>query len=278
MQLVGFSVGAVGVCGCHSPSNEVAPSPPTPATVVQQTPRPPETSEQIAFREMSAFYCVHKRWPQSWSEFADGFKELAWVKEFQQAELTTPRAIASLVRFRDASGAAKNVAFIAPPKCAPELSANDSRSVSIAAGRVSLMVPHGFLILKGSDIQTRWGRAPYPDVAWEDPISRVVVALRFGEIDLAPQGLEDLKPELEAAYQESVPGLVWLSRAFRKDDGPVRLVHHFESDSSRGRLSTMAFTFSFDGKLLTLTVVGPAEQRAAVEQVAVAVRSTLRLQ
>jgi hypothetical protein len=140
------------------------------------------------------------------------------------------------------------------------------------------MVPHGFLILKGSDIQTRWGRAPYPDVAWEDPISRVVVALRFGEIDLAPQGLEDLKPELEAAYQESVPGLVWLSRAFRKDDGPVRLVHHFESDSSRGRLSTMAFTFSFDGKLLTLTVVGPAEQRAAVEQVAVAVRSTLRLQ
>lgn len=278
MWLVVVAVAAAWICGCHSTSSKGAESPLFPTTPAQPIPQPSETAEQIAFREMSAFYCEHKRWPQSWSEFAKGHNEVAWVKEFQQAELSTPRAIVSMVRYRDAKGAAKNVAFIAPPRCAPELTPTDPRQVSIAGGRVSFMVPHGFAVLKSSDIQTRWGRAPFPDVAWEDSVSRVVVALRFADLDLAPTDLEQLKPELEAAYEESVPGIVWISRAFRSDDGPQRLVHHFESESSRGKLNTMAFTFSFDSKLLTLSIVGPAEQRAAVQQVAVAVRSTLRLQ
>jgi hypothetical protein len=36
--------------------------------------------------------------------------------------------------------------------------------------------------------------------------------------------------------------------------------------------------FSFDGKLLVINVIGPVEAKAAIEQVAVAVRSGLTLQ
>lgn len=277
-RLAWCCVCSVIACGCYSGAHSEAVTPLSSESAVQHAQQRSEPPEQIAFKEMSAFYCSHKRWPQTWGEFAGQFKQAEWIERFQSAELTVPRAIVSTVRYQGQGGAVNNVAFIAPPTCGSDSSPADPRAISIAGGRVLLLVPHGFSLLQASDIQARWGGAPYPDVAWEDAVSGVIVALRFGELDLAPTALEGLKPELEAAYQESVPGVGWLARAYRVDDGPARLVHHFESDSSRGRLSTMAFTFSFDSKLLTLTVVGPAEQRAAVQQVAVAVRSTLRLQ
>jgi hypothetical protein len=198
-----------------------------------------------------------------------------WAKEFGDAALSFPRAIVATVRYSSAKGELRTVAFIAPPACAES---NEPQRILIAGGRVMFMLPHGFRGLSIAAVKTRWKSPPYPDVAWEDPVSQVVLALRFGEAALEVDRLPEFKAALESSYEASVPGLTWISRALRAGDGLPRLVHHFESDSSRGRLSTVAFSFSFDGKLLSLSVVGPVDAKAAVEQVAVAVRSSLRLE
>jgi hypothetical protein len=228
---------------------------------------------------MSAFYCAHKRWPLEWSEFAGDQSrkgdDTSWLTNFGGAKIESSRAILTTVRYQDPSGQQKTVHFIAPPECDSSPTPQD---ISMAAGRVRFSLPHGFSVLKGAEIQERWKNPPYPDAAWEDSVSGVVLAVRFGEVVVEPTGLAELKPALDEAYATSIPGISLISSGVRTGGGPDRLVHYFESDSSRGRLLTLSMAFSFDGKLLVINVIGPVEAKAAIEQVAVAVRSGLTLQ
>jgi hypothetical protein len=241
--------------------------------------RPAESVEQQAFQAMSAFYCSRKRWPLEWSEFAAEQSKVpgssAWLHHFVRAKIEVSRAIVATVRYYDEAGGQKQVHFIAPPECG---SSRSPQEISIAAGRVGFRLPAGFSSLGGREIKERWKNPPYPDTAWEDPVSGVVLAVRFGETAVEPSGLSELKPVLDEAYASSIPGIKLLVSGVRHGAGPDRLVHYFESDSSRGRLLTLSMGFSFDGKLLVLNVIGPVQARAAVEQVAVAVRADLTLQ
>jgi hypothetical protein len=228
---------------------------------------------------MSAFYCSHKRWPLEWAEFAaeqvTSDTSAHWLRHFGRAKIEVSRAIVASVRYYNAAEQQKQVHFIAPPECG---SARDPQEVSIAAGRVIFRLPEGFSVLKGSEIKERWKNPPYPDTAWQDRVSGVVLAVRFGEAAVEPAGLGELKPVLDEAYDSSIPGIRMLSSGLRRGSGPERLVHYFESDSSQGRLVTLSMGFSFDGKLLVFNVIGPLETKAAVEEVAVAVRTGLTLQ
>ncbi len=241
--------------------------------------RPAESTEQQAFQFLSAFYCKEKRWPSGWDEFMnfaiprDGGGEL--VSSFDNAQLSSSRAIVLTLDYNDESGASRRVSFIAPPQC----SANSDQSVvSMAAGRVWFKLPHGFSVLGGKEIEERWKRPPYPDAAWEDAVSGVVIALRFGEAELPAGGMSAIKNSLEKSYEASVTNLSWLVRKIKKQDSNEFLLHEYESDSVKGRLLTASITFGFDAKLLTVNIVGPVDQRHAVEAVAESVYASFRLE
>jgi len=241
--------------------------------------RAPESSEERTFQFLSAFYCKEKRWPQSWEEFsvfARARAEGGQVLEgFNRAQFSSQRAILLTLDYQDAKGAARRVSFIAPPQCG---AFNDPSVVSMAAGRVLFKLPHGFSVLGGEAVQERWKRPPYPDAAWEDSISTVVIALRFGEVPLPAGGIVALKDKLESSYQSSVTNLSWLVRKVKKQGAVDFLLHEYESDSVKGRLLTASITLPFDGKLLTLNVVGPVDQRQAIEAVAEELYASLRLE
>jgi hypothetical protein len=241
--------------------------------------RPAESTEERAFQFLSAFYCKEKRWPSGWDEFAtfalprDGGAEL--VGSFDNAQLSSPRAILLTLDYNDKAGAPRRVSFITPPQC----SANSDQSVvSMAAGRVWFKLPYGFSVLGGKAIEERWKRPPYPDAAWEDPVSGVVLALRFGEAELPAGGMSAIKGKLEKSYEASVTNLSWLVRKIKTQGSAEFLLHEYESDSVKGRLLTASITFGFDRRLLTVNVVGPVDQRHAVETVAEAVYASFRLE
>jgi hypothetical protein len=155
---------------------------------------------------------------------------------------------------------------------------SDQSVVSMAAGRVWFKLPYGFSVLGGKAVEERWKRPPYPDAAWEDPVSGVVIALRFGEAELPSGGMSAIKDKLEKSYEASVTNLSWLARKIKNHGSTEFLLHEYESDSVKGRLLTASLTFGFDGKLLTVNIVGPVDQRHAVETVAEAVYASFRLE
>ncbi len=241
--------------------------------------RAPESNEERAFQFLSAFYCKEKRWPAGWDEFTtfalprDGGGEL--IGSFSNVQLSSPRAILLTLDYNDSSGTSRRVSFIAPPQC----STNSDRSVvSMAAGRVWFKLPYGFAVLGGKEIEERWKRPPYPDAAWEDSISGVVIAVRFGEVELPAGGMSAIKSKLEKSYEAAITNLSWRIRKIKMQGSTEFLLHEYESDSVKGRLLTASLTFGFDGKLLTINVVGPADQRHAVETVAEAVHASFRLE
>ncbi len=241
--------------------------------------RAAESTEEQAFQFLSAFYCKEKRWPAGWEEFSafvlarDGGTEV--VRSFRNAQLSSPRAILLTLDYNDDSGAPRRVSFITPPQCTMN---SDQSVVSMAAGRVWFKLPYGFSVLGGKAIEERWKRPPYPDAAWEDPVSGVVIALRFGEAELPSGGMSAIKGKLEESYEASVTNLSWLVRKIKNQGSTEFLLHEYESDSVKGRLLTASLTFGFDGKLLTVNIVGPVEQRHAVEMVAEAVYASFRLE
>lgn len=238
-------------------------------------PPQPDVVEQQLFTQLSSFYCAQKRWPSSWNEVATESGAALDLAYFREPRTSSGRAILFTVEYTTPAGAARKVSFIAPPFCGEQPAAE---VVSVAGGRVLFQLPVGFAVLGGAGIQDRWKRPPYPDAAWEDPVSEVVIALRFGEAEVPAVGIAALKSKLESAYEKSVTNLKWLVRKSRKNGAAPFLLHEYESDSVRGRLVTVGLSMPFDGRLLTINIIGPLEQQPAVESVAEQLHASLKLQ
>jgi hypothetical protein len=248
--------------------SEMAPTPP----------RTPEPAEKIVFSAMSSFYCAEKRWPRSWDELVqfEGLSTEAHhaVGEMLTPELSSPRAILLVVRYKNAQGIDRRVVYIAPPGCDET---KQSERVSMAAGRVSFNRLVGFQQLDGAAVKAKWKDGPYPDVAWQDSTKGIVVTVRFGEVSISPQELPVLKEDLEAAYESSMPNLTWIERSVAGDEEPPKLIHILSSDAASGSTISYTMSMSFDDRLLTISVSGPAEREKGIEQVAGSLRRSLRL-
>lgn len=251
---------------------------------MSQNVRDPVRDEELVHRELSLFYCEQKRWPRTWEEFT------TWAalstspvvaqgtasprNSFIDAKVSSPRAILLTVTYFDRANAERLVSYIAPPTCQPD---SDPQVVAMAGERVTFELPSGFDLLSAAAIQERWKNGAYPDVAWENATQNVILAVRFGETPVALQELAKMARLLEQAFNKSVPTIEWIAKRVKSGGEQPRIIHEFESDSSRGRLVTVGMSFSFDQKLLSLNLVGPAEKRKEVEAAAEAVRASLRL-
>jgi hypothetical protein len=257
-------VGAVLLVGCSQSTSPV---------------RPPEEFEKETFTAISSFYCEYKRWPADWNEFKEFLTAInkgdSLGEDYRNPVLESPRAVLETLNYESAFGGPRRVSFIAPPYCEQ---GGDERDVPMCGGRVKFRLPKDFTVMGGVSIKERWRAPPFPDAAWKSKSGGYIIAFRFGEVELEPSKVAAFKETLEAAYETSVPGLKWLVREVVEQNGRVFLAHEFESDSTRGRISTVLISTSFDGKLLTINVVGPAEGRTQVEEIARKVTSSLRLQ
>lgn len=242
------------------------------------TVRPPEEFEEQAFKAMSSFYCEYKRWPENWQEFQEfvtsvGLGETVGA-DFPSASLESPRAIITTLDYQNMLGSPRKVSFIAPPQCEK---AKDPEQVVMCGGRVTFRLPQGFSLMGGVAVKERWRAPPYPDAAWRGQSGGYIIAFRFGEVLVDRGAIADFKETLEAAYETSIPGLKWVQREVVEQNNLPLLLHEFESNSSRGRLATIVLSASFDGKLLSINVVGPVEGRSKVEELARLVTTSLRL-
>ncbi len=243
-----------------------------------QPPRAPEPVEKVVFDAMSSFYCDQKRWPASWDELIH-FEGLSpeghhAVGEMLTPEISSPRSILLVVRYKNAQGIDRKVVYIAPPECE---GTKDSTRVSMAGGRVSFARLQGFEQLNGAAVKAKWKEGPYPDVAWRDASQGIFMTVRFGEVSVEPSDLPILKEELEAAYESSVPSLTWIERSVAADEEPPKLVHVLSSETASGTTVSYTMSMSFDGRLLTISISGPADREKAIEKVATSVRRSLRL-
>ena len=240
-------------------------------------PRTPEAAERTVFDAMSSFYCAEKRWPTSWDELIhfDGLSPEGHhaVGEMITPTLSTPRALLLVVRYKNMQGKDRKVTYIAPPECG----AVDDSLVSMIGGRVTFKRQSGYEPLKGAEIKSKWREGPYPDVAWQDPSKSVFITISFGEVPVEPSDLEALKGDLEGAYEGSLPGLVWIEKSLASDEEPPKLIHMISSDSPTGKSLSYTMSMSFDGRLLTIAVLGPATLQKEVEEVGNSIRRSLKL-
>ncbi len=239
--------------------------------------RKPESSEKRMFSVMSRYYCEHKRWPKTLDEveaFAESVDESSIeTGKFQNPTLESSRAVVLTLGYDNNLGTRRKVSFIAPPRCDDE---KVDGEISIAAGRIRFEVPTGFVLMSGEAIKERWKAPPFPDAVWRDE-SGVLIAIRFGDVEVTPAELQPLEPSLTEAYEGSVPSLTWLRHGTRLVADRIVLEHEFESDSSIGRLVNFVISTSFDGKLLAITLIGRADEVARVEEMATHVESSLRI-
>jgi hypothetical protein len=242
------------------------------------TPRPPESAEKTVFSAVSSFYCSEQRWPKTWDELIhyEGLSTEAHhaVGEMLTPELSSPRALLLVVRYKNMQGIDRKVTYIAPPECD---ATKDSKRVSMVGGRVTFKKIKGFVPLKAADIKAKWKDGPYPDAAWRDETGAILITVSFGEVPVGPSDLEALKEELEAAYESSVPGLSWIEKSLAGEEEPPKLIHILSSDTPAGRNLSYSMSLSFDGRLLTLSVSGPASRQKEVEAVGNSLRHSLRL-
>jgi hypothetical protein len=247
------------------------------STLTPDAPRTPEAAEKTVFGVMSSFYCSEKRWPQSWDEVIayDKLSEEGHhaVGEMISPQLSNPRALILVVRYKNMQGIDRKVTYIAPPECGE----GDPAFVSMMGGRVRFKRPEGFEPLKGSEIKAKWKDGPYPDVAWQDPAKSIFVTVSFGEVAVEPSDLESLKGELEAAYEGSLPGLVWIEKSLAGDEEPPKLIHMISSGTAGGKSLSYTMSMSFDGRLLTIGVLGPASRQKEVEELGNSLRRSLKL-
>lgn len=230
------------------------------------------------FEGISSFYCAKQRWPLSWDEFA-GYGELSdesrsAVGEMLSPELSSPRAVVLVVRYKNIQGIDRKVTYIAPPECRQS---DDPNYWSMAGGRVSFKTPPGFELLDGASIKSKWRGGPYPDVAWHDAAHGIFLTVSFSEVEVAPGELESLKTELEETYESSLPAMRWIERTAALDDEPPRLIHMLSSASAAGRSVTYALSMSFDDRLMTLSMTAPEIAQPVLERTAATVQRTLRL-
>jgi hypothetical protein len=189
-------------------------------------------------------------------------------------DLSSPRAILLVVRYKNVQGIDRRVVYIAPPECDGE---GDSSRIAMAGGRVSFDRLPEFTQLDGAAVKAKWKEGPYPDVAWQDPDHGIFVTVRFGEVAVSPQDLPVLKEELEGAYEASLRNLTWIERSVAADEEPPKLVHILSSDSPSGTTISYTMSTSFDDHLLTISVSGPAEREKEIEKVAGSLRRSLRV-
>lgn len=239
--------------------------------------RKPASAEKRMFSVMSRYYCEHKRWPKTLDEmgaFAESVDESPIdTGKFQNPTLESSRAVVLTLSYDNNLGARRKVSFIAPPHCDDE---KVDGEISIAAGRIRFEVPTGFALMSGEAIKGRWKNPPFPDAVWRDD-SGVLIAIRFGDVEVTSSELQTLAPSLTEAYEGSVPSLTWMRHSPRVIDDRTILEHEFESDSSTGRLINFVISTSFDEKLLAITLIGPAKDAARVEEMATQVESSLRI-
>jgi len=240
--------------------------------------READTPEKRMFSVMTRYYCEHKRWPKT-LEDVEAYHESVLetpldTKEFRNPTLESSRAVVLTLSYDNAIGVRRKISFIAPPRCDDE---KVDGEISIAAGRIRFEVPSGFSLMGTKAVKDRWRSPPFPDAAWRDE-SGVLIAIRFGDVDVAPAELESLEPSLAEAYESSVPSLAWVRKGPRKIDEKVILEHAFESDSSTGRLVNFVVSTSFDGKLLAITLIGRVEDSKRLELMAEQVENSLRLE
>ena len=236
-----------------------------------------ESSEKHMFSVMSRYYCEHKRWPKTMDEveaFAESVDESSIeTGQFQNPTLESSRAVVLTLAYDNNLGARRKVSFIAPPRCDDE---KVDGEISIAAGRIRFEVPTGFTLMSVEAIKGRWKTPPFPDAVWRDE-SGVLIAIRFGDVEVTSAELQTLEPSLTEAYEGSVPSLTWIRHGPRMIADRTILEHEFESDSSTGRLTNFVISTSFDDKLLAITLIGRAEDAARVEEMATHVESSLRI-
>lgn len=236
-----------------------------------------ESSEKRMFSVMSRYYCEHKRWPKTLEEvqaFAESVEDGRFaLEEFQKPSLTSSRAVVLTLGYDTELGARRKVSFIAPPRCDEE---KIDGEISIAAGRIRFEVPPGFTLMTSEAVKGRWKAPPFPDAVWRDE-DGLLIAIRFGDVEVTSAELEELAPSLAEAYEGSVPSLKWVRQGPRVIDDRTVLEHEFESDSSNGRLVNFVISTSFDDKLLAVTLISRAEDAERVEKVATQVENSLRI-
>lgn len=247
------------------------------STVKPDAPRIPEAPEKTVFGAVSSFYCSEKRWPATWDELI-AYDQLSdeghhAVGEMISPQLSSPRALLLVVRYKNMQGIDRKVTYIAPPQCGEV----DPSLVSMVGERVRFKRPVGFEPLKGAEIKAKWKDGPYPDVAWQDPSKSVFITISFGEVAVESSDLESLKGELEAAYEGSLPGLVWIEKTLASDEEPPKLIHMLSSGPATGTSLSYTMAMSFDGRLLTVGVLGPASRQKEVEEVGNSLRRSLAL-
>jgi hypothetical protein len=239
--------------------------------------RQPEVLEKQLFESMRDYYCERKQWPESLDdveafEVARGADEKLFA-EFRNPRFTSQRAIILTMNYENALGAERKVSFITPPQCDD---GDSEERVSIAAGRIRFGLPSGFRLMGGADVKARWKNPPYPDAVWIGD-SDILIAIRFGDVEVSEADLVGLSAELTEAYERSVPGLGWLKKEAIAVKGRTLLEHEFDSDSSRGRIVSYVISASFDRRLVAITVIGPAAQLAQVDEIARSVEQTLSI-
>ncbi len=252
------------LCGCSS-SNTVFPEREEREGVVD-TAAP--VSEQL-FELVKTFYCTYGAWPLSWEELqASGLfqnERRKLLEAITAVEMKSPRAVVLIVSYRDASGVVRKSAFLAPPSCGtgPSEGQGEQRML-MAGGRVSFGLSQAFRMLSRQEIQERWKSPPMPDAAWINS-DDIVLAIRFGELEVGREELSELLDTLADAYEQAIPSLRWIQREVVSQNGNSYLVHEFESEGARDLIATGVVSTSFDNKLVSVTVTGKKSLLVDVE-------------
>jgi hypothetical protein len=146
--------------------------------------------------------------------------------------------------------------------------------VAIAGDGVVFTLPEGFSLLKGKEVKERWKAPPFPDAAWHRD-DGVLVAVRFGDLDLSDEQVPDALQDMVEAYEAAVPSLVWRSKSAVSISGKAMLRHEFESTSSSGQLLNIVYSGSYDGRLFAVTITGPVTVAEELSDVARQTEETL---
>jgi hypothetical protein len=260
----------VSVCslGCSSSTNELSPS---------NTGATEASFEQRVFDLVSDYYCERLAWPQSWTDLAvfekGRGKEADWLGEASDVTLSSPRAILMSFSFTDKEGTPKKATYIAPPRCGKPA---EKGLVSIAAEGVSFKLPDGFELMPAKDIKQRWRSGPYPDAAWNSSDGRLI-AVRFGDVEIKQEELNQFSEDMAEAYETSIPSLVWTAKEIRNVGAKQVLYHEFQNTASTGPILNAVLSGVFSERLFAITVSGPSELGDDVLKAARAVERTLRI-
>jgi hypothetical protein len=260
----------VSVCalGCSSSTNELSPS---------NTGASEVSFEQRVFDLVSDYYCERLAWPQSWTDleaFEKGRgKEADWLGEASDVTLSSPRAILMSFSFTDKEGTPKKATYIAPPRCGKPA---EKGLVSIAAEGVSFKLPDGFELMPAKDIKQRWRSGSYPDAAWSSADGRLI-AIRFGDVGIKQEELDQFSEDMAQAYQSSIPSLVWTAKSTRKVGDKQVLYHEFQNTASTGPMLNAVLSGVFSERLFAITVSGPSEISDDVQRSAREIERTLRI-